>query len=804
MSQLTKKFIGNDQVDGTKIHLDNNQAIRARNSANSADVNILALDASNVVQVVGPLNASGNISSSGTITGSNISGSSSGTNTGDVSLAAVGSSPSANGAILSGQVLTLQPADGTHPGLLTSASQTIGGAKTFSSTIAASNFSGSSSGTNSGDITITAVGSTPSGNAASLSGQALTIQPADGSNPGVLTAGAQTIGGAKTFSGAISASNLSNTNSGDVTIAAVGSSPNANAASIASQVLTLQPASAGFPGVVTTAAQTLAGVKTFSSAPNLSSLTASTALALDGSNNIVSSSTTATELGYVHGVTSAIQTQFGTKLNLSGGTMSGAINMGSNQINNLSNGTLSTDAANYGQLTSLASGLIWQGPINDPDLVDDSLSTPPGSSVYSLLYIIAASPTGAWTGLAGHAVWWDGAEWIDLSTGNTATSGFGTAVQVGARFLVAGASAGGPAHVGGSFAGGSLNSYIVTVTTNTPGSFAYSSTAPVSNWATSDLTAGSQHSGDSFTYVSSAPYSFVVTSANATAGATYTNNGKTFTVSSTISAGTLLLVNGTGAPSASGTLTKASGTGDATITFSSFVGSNWINFAGPGKVIAGNALGYVGNTLNVQYDNSTIQLNGSNQIFAAAASVSQSGVITTGTQSIAGAKTFTGTISASNLSGTNSGDITLTAVGAAPSANGASLSGQALTLQPFDSTHPGVVTASAGGTSNFLRADGTWAAPTGTVITSNKELFVLSSTNITNQYIDLGHVARTNSINFVVQGEGSQLEGASYDYSVSYTGGSGGNTRISFLNGLATGGASALVANDVVVAQYQY
>lgn len=89
-------------------------------------------------------------------------------------------------------------------------------------------------------------------------------------------------------------------------------------------------------------------------------------------------------------------------------------------------------------------------------------------------------------------------------------------------------------------------------------------------------------------------------------------------------------------------------------------------------------------------------------------------------------------------------------------------------------------------------------------VTNNKELFVLSSTNITNQYIDLAHVAKTNSIDFVVQGSGSQIEGAGYDYSVSYTGGAGGNTRITFLNGLATGGGSALVASDVVVAHYQY
>lgn len=68
----------------------------------------------------------------------------------------------------------------------------------------------------------------------------------------------------------------------------------------------------------------------------------------------------------------------------------------------------------------------------------------------------------------------------------------------------------------------------------------------------------------------SAGYVFTVTSANATAGATYTNNSVTFTVLTTIAAGTTLTCSASGAPAASGTLTKASGTGDATITFSAF------------------------------------------------------------------------------------------------------------------------------------------------------------------------------------------------------------------------------------------
>ena len=288
--------------------------------------------------------------------------------------------------------------------------------------------------------------------------------------------------------------------------------------------------------------------------------------------------------------------------------------MGSHKIINLADGSLSSDAVTYGQLTSLSLGLVWQGPIDDPDLVDDSLSTPPGSPSFSLLYIIAAAPTGAWTGLAGHAVWWDGAQWIDLSTGNLATSGFGTAVQVGARFLVAAATNGASGHVGGTFAGGTYNGQVATVTTNTPGSFTYSFATPLNNWAVSDLFAGSQHANNSFVYATSAPFVFTVTAANATAGATYTNNGFTFTVTSTIVGGLQLLANGTGFPSTSGTLTKTGGTGDATITFSSFTGSTWINFAGPSKNAAGVALAYAGNTLNVLTDGSSIDTNGSNQL----------------------------------------------------------------------------------------------------------------------------------------------------------------------------------------------
>ena len=62
--------------------------------------------------------------------------------------------------------------------------------------------------------------------------------------------------------------------------------PSANGAHIDSNELIMQSASATVPGLVNTGAQTLAGAKTFSTAPILSSLTASQALVLDASKNV--------------------------------------------------------------------------------------------------------------------------------------------------------------------------------------------------------------------------------------------------------------------------------------------------------------------------------------------------------------------------------------------------------------------------------------------------------------------------------------------------------------------------------------
>jgi len=93
--------------------------------------------------------------------------------------------------------------------------------------------------------------------------------------------------------------------------------------------------------------------------------------------------------------------------------------------------------------------------------------------------------------------------------------------------------------------------------------------------------------------------------------------------------------------------------------------------------------------------------------------------------------------------------------------------------------------------------------------------YTLTSTDITNQYVDIitgngfpssnpiyGTSASVNSLDMNVIGGGQQQK--TQDYSVSLTGGSAGSTRMTFLNGLATGGVSALVAGDILVFTYGY
>lgn len=78
--------------------------------------------------------------------------------------------------------------------------------------------------------------------------------------------------------------------------------------------------------------------------------------------------------------------------------------------------------------------------------------------------------------------------------------------------------------------------------------------------------------------------------------------------------------------------------------------------------------------------------------------------------------------------------------------------------------------------------------------------FTLTGTDISNGYVDISDVAAQSSVQFWVAGGGVQSE--TDDYTVNYTGGTGGKTRITFAGGLAIGGVSELVNGDKLVISY--
>lgn len=98
-------------------------------------------------------------------------------------------------------------------------------------------------------------------------------------------------------------------------------------------------------------------------------------------------------------------------------------------------------------------------------------------------------------------------------------------------------------------------------------------------------------------------------------------------------------------------------------------------------------------------------------------------------------------------------------------------------------------------------ADANYAAIGASAITFGKEAVTLVAGDITNQYVDLSHPIKASSLILSVNGV-TATEGT--DYTVSLTGGSGGNTRVSFAGDLATAGNAALVATDVLSLAYAY
>jgi hypothetical protein len=277
----------------------NTEGLAFRNAANSAN-KTLVLSAGDV------------LTTDANFAASNFSGSSSGTNTGDVTLATFGSSPNSTGSSLSGQVLTLQPADNTNPGGVSVGAQTFGGLKTFrnSSTCVAYEYTGSAT------VGVLAIDSLAisAGNRTSLDWRVTN------STPALITA-AQI---ATVFSSITAGSERSNLNFYNI--------DNTGAGLVARMILdyaggltitgALAATGANFSGLTASYAVVTDGSKNLASLQYTNSNTVSTLVQRDSSGNFSAGTITAALTGTASGNTTYTPNQYGVVLSGAANTMS--------------------------------------------------------------------------------------------------------------------------------------------------------------------------------------------------------------------------------------------------------------------------------------------------------------------------------------------------------------------------------------------------------------------------------------------------------------------------------------------------
>lgn len=168
-------------------------------------------------------------------------------------------------------------------------------------------------------------------------------------------------------------------------------------------------------GVQITGSLSISGAITYSSL-TISSLTASTALVCNSSKQIISSATTATELGYVSGVTSAIQTQINTantniatnSTNIATNTTNIATNTSNIATNTTNIATNTTAIANISNGTTPFTGTVTMNNLAVSGYITCAVITPGAITVSYLdvsTYLEAGTYVVAGTFLQGQQLY---------------------------------------------------------------------------------------------------------------------------------------------------------------------------------------------------------------------------------------------------------------------------------------------------------------------------------------------------------------------------------------------------------------
>ena len=496
------------------------------------------------------------------------------------------------------------------------------------------------------------------------------------------------------LSTAVPAGTSASSGSGVSSMAAVGSSSNANGASISGSTLTLQPASASYPGVITTGTQTITGAKTVSG----STLTVLSASAASQSPLIIKTT------GVV-GSGSLLSTNPEWHLQ----QFEGGIGAAELQFKHKSDEFTERSIMEVESTGTLAT-------VNDDALRAHYESYTHGlqnghTGAYKPVMRLSAYP---------YEQYQMGPPCSMAIAGDVTRSGTTVTVTLSTAAYEHGFSVGDPLYITGSESGWTKSEGTLTVASVTAwNAFTYTDASATATVNTGNLlytiepdcTIGRKTAKtvdiqvDKVANPSNYVARFAKTAITIPSSVTLTTTGPISVNGSVGTSGYVMTSQGSGASPQ----WAAASTGHTIQNGgSSLTQRTYLNFTGSGITAT---------------DNSG---TGKTDVSLVAAASGVAGYVSTGTQTMDGNKTFSGTISASNLSGTNTGDVT---IGASDGNGGLTRSGQVLSLV----TNPYVTTKgdSAGTPGNATL--NTWAGRS--AIASGS-----SSCTITNSLLSSGGI----------------------------------------------------------------